>query len=130
MLYSEQNNQHKTHLDGGKHKVHGCTLSWSQTSCFLSNDMFLEGYQIKSSTLQLAKHEHKSLLDDRNFKTIFTLDNSTNNSRVSVPRCLGQALSILIIKNVFLSIIIDIFLICELITVNNFWHCLISKVFL
>lgn len=34
-----------THLDGGKHKVHGCTLSWSQTSGFLSNDMLLEGYQ-------------------------------------------------------------------------------------
>lgn len=48
--YSKQYNQHKTHLDGGKHKVHGCTLSWSQTSGFLSSDMFLEGYQIKSNT--------------------------------------------------------------------------------
>lgn len=47
--YGEQYNHNKTHLDGGKYKVHGCTLSWSQTSGFLSNDMFLEGYQIKSN---------------------------------------------------------------------------------
>lgn len=29
----------------------------------------------------------------------------------------------------FLSIIIEVFLICELITANNFWHYLISQVF-
>lgn len=42
LLYSQQYNQHKTHLDGGKHKVHGCTLAWSQTSGFFSNYMLLE----------------------------------------------------------------------------------------
>lgn len=42
LLYSKQYNQHKTHLDGGKHKVHGCTLAWSQTSGFFSNYMLLE----------------------------------------------------------------------------------------
>lgn len=37
--------------------------------------------------------------------------------------------SILITKNVFLPILIEVFLICELITANDFWHWLISQVF-
>lgn len=31
-----------THLDGGKHKVHGCTLPGRQTSGFFSNDVLLK----------------------------------------------------------------------------------------
>lgn len=36
-----------THLDSGKHKVHGCTLPWRQTSGFLSNDVLLKEYRDK-----------------------------------------------------------------------------------
>lgn len=34
-----------THLDGGKHKVHGCTLPWRQTSGFFSDDVLLKEYR-------------------------------------------------------------------------------------
>lgn len=73
LLHSQPCNPHKTHLDGGKHEVHGCTLSWSQTSGFFSSDMLLEGYQIKSNTRQLAKQEQKLHSNALHFKLFLQL---------------------------------------------------------
>jgi len=51
----EQTGARRTHLDGGQHQVHGCTLPWGQAPGLLPCHMLLVGEGTRKSQGQLER---------------------------------------------------------------------------